>query len=462
MNPSVRTRFAPSPTGLLHIGSARTALFSWLFARHTGGKFILRMEDTDRERSSKTFEDGIVEDLTWLKLAWDEGPETGGGKGPYRQSGRLEVYRAHAERLLKGGRAYFCRCTKERLDALKDRQIKAGLPPRYDGRCADLKQAEMPEGVRPTVRFKVPEKTVSFEDGVHGHLSFDSRTIGDFIIIGSDGIAAYNFAAAVDDALMEITDIIRGDDHISNTPRQILLFEALGFKAPAYSHIPLVLGPDKTPLGKRDAGSSLRSLRAGGYLPDAVINSIARLGWSPGDDFLTLDEMAKAFSIEKLSRSPSVFDAERLKPFNKAAIERMDAEALAGLVDIHADRGWLKEAISIVRPNAATINDIIELLKPFTERPALKDEAKKILDEPYAKAVIKAFRTALEKADRMDEASFKIIIEQAKRSTGEKGGRLFMPVRAALTGDIEGIELVNVLKLLGKAEAAERLKGFEG
>ncbi len=456
-----RTRFAPSPTGSLHIGNARTALFNWLFARHIGGDFILRIEDTDIERSSAIHEASIFEDLKWLRLGWDEGPDIGGKWGPYRQSERLAMYKELADRLVVKGAAYNCYCTKERLEGLKKSQLASGVPPRYDNRCRGLKDSEVPAGVSPAVRFKVSPKDVSFADGVHGEVIFDSRSFGDFVIMGSDGAASYNFAVVADDALMGITDVIRGDDHLSNTPRQILLFESLGFKPPRFSHIPLVLGPDRLPLGKRDISASLRSLREEGYLPEAVLNSIARLGWSPGEGFLALDEMARLFDIGRLSRSPSVFDPSTLKRYNKIAISALSPGELFGLMGLKADEG-LKKALEAIRPNAVTIGDLKRLLGPFTDGLVFTDEARSILSEPYAKELLKAFLKEAEGAEAIDETNYLNIMNGVKRTTNEKGKRLYMPIRAALTGQAEGIELVTILKLLGRDRVIERLKKAAG
>lgn len=454
----VRTRFAPSPTGHLHIGNARTALFNSLFALQKSGSFILRIEDTDRERSKKEFESSIIEDLKWLGLEWDEGPDRVGSKGPYRQSERLGVYRDLAERLLGEGSAYRCYCSKERLEELKKNQLKAGLPPRYDGRCRELKAR--PEGIVPAVRFRVIARKVAFKDGVHGDVSFDTSAFGDFVLIGSDGIASYNFAAVVDDALMEITDIIRGEDHLPNTPRQILLFESLGFKAPSFSHIPLVLSPRRVPLSKRDPSSSLKELKEKGYTPEAVVNTIARLGWHPGEDLLSIKELTELFRIEDLSKSPSIFDMDRLKSYNKLSIGRSGTIRLLNLLS-DSIKGLLadpEEAIETVRANAETLRDFEALLAPFRPQFPVTEEASAALKEPHAKPVISAFLEETEQAEKLDAEWYRSSIESVKRKTGEKGKRLFMPIRAALTGRTEGIELAGILKLLGKGNAIKRLK----
>lgn len=453
-----RTRFAPSPTGSLHIGNVRTALFNYLFAKHTSGAFILRIEDTDTQRSKKEFESSMLDDLRWLGLDWDEGPDKGGPKGPYRQSERLGIYRTHAETLLSKGLAYHCYCTKERLEELRSSQIKAGQPPRYDGRCRGLKNA--PADIKPSIRFNVQPKKIEFADGVHGHASFDASAFGDFVIIGSDGIASYNFAVVIDDALMEITHIIRGEDHLSNTPRQILLFESLGFQAPSYSHIPLVLSPDRIPLSKRDPSSSVRELRENGYLPEAVTNAVARLGWAPGEDLASLDELAGAFKMGALSKSPSVFDIDRLNAYNKAAISRLGTLRLCSLIsdylkDVVVDH---EEAVDAVRANAERLTDFEDLLSPFNAEPPSSKEAVEILKEDYAKKVVSAFLAELKRAETIDGAAYKVMIEAVKIATGEKGKRLFLPIRAALTGRTEGIELVSVLKVLGKERSIQRLE----
>ncbi|MBI1910525.1 MAG: glutamate--tRNA ligase [Deltaproteobacteria bacterium] len=463
MGRPMRTRFAPSPTGELHIGNARTALFNWLFAKHSGGKFIIRIEDTDIARSQAIFEDSILRDLRWLGLLWDEGPDKDGSHGPYRQSERLDIYRQYAGKLLNEGLAYNCYCTMERLEELKRAQVSAGLPPRYDGRCRNLNGSEIPQGITPVIRFKVPERVVSFKDAVHGEVSFDTKAFGDFVLIGSDGVASYNFAVVADDALMEVTHIIRGDDHLSNTPRQILLYKSLGLELPNYCHIPLVLGSNRTPLSKRDSAGSLRSLREQGFLPEAVINTIARLGWNPGEGLLSLDELAKDFSFDKLSKAPSIFDIERLKYYNKISIERAEGSRIAELISAPSgtDKEFLIKAVSLVKANAMTLRDIEELLATFIGEIKYSEDAKSALDEPHSKGVIKAFRIELEKAFEINEGTYKEAVSSVQKQTNEKGKRLYFPIRAALTGEVHGIELVNILKLLGKEKAIERLKKAE-
>ena len=459
MSGNARTRFAPSPTGYLHLGNARTALFNWLHARHCGGSFILRIEDTDTVRSNPSYETAIIKDLRWLGLEWDEGPDVGGQAGPYRQSERLRFYTSYAEWLVRNEAAYRCWCTKERLSELKAAQIKAGVAPRYDGRCRDAGLAGAGSSSTPVIGFKTPHRAVRFGDEVHGALTFDANTYGDFVIVGSDGVASYNFAVVVDDALMNITHVIRGDDHLSNTARQIMLFQALGFAVPVYAHIPLVLGRDRHPLSKRDNGASIRHLAEAGYLPEAIINSVARLGWTPaaGEGVLGLTEMASTFDLKRLSKSASVFDMDRLRAFNKTVIEKTDGTTLARLAEAPEQAAGLIDA---VKPNAETIADIRVLIAPFIGGLTLDYEARKSLDVPASKAVIRAFIDEASKFDVLDETVYDTIIKAVKATTGEKGRQLFLPIRCGLTGMAHGIELIKILKILGRQEALARLGRF--
>ena len=460
---TVRTRFAPSPTGYLHIGSVRTALFNWLFAKHSDGKFILRMEDTDRVRSKVEFEKAIIEDLKWLGLDWDEGPDIGGIFGPYRQSGRLGLYIEYARKLIDRKLAYPCHCSLERLAELKQSQLKAGKPPRYDGRCRDIERSEVPEGVNPATRFIVTgKKKIEFEDAVHGHVAFNSEDIGDFVIIGSDNIASYNFAVTIDDALMEITHVIRGEDHLSNTPRQILLSESLGFRVPQYLHLPLVLSEARTPLSKREHGLSVKNLKEEGYMPEAILNSVARLGWSPGEGLLTLEEMKGPFTQKRLSKSPAIFDTNTLKRFGRALMEKTPSERLADLLRPffeNVDREKLIKAIDAVKESAMTLNGLMALLTPLLREPLCSEEAGKILKGPDTGVVLSALGKALADVEELNERTCPAVMEKL-RETGLKGKTLLLPIRAALTGQTSGIELNKILILLGKKNIMERIKGF--
>src|SRR5919197_2700492 len=334
----MRVRFAPSPTGQLHVGNARTALFNWLLAHGKDGIFILRIEDTDVERSTRESEAGILEDLRWLGLEWDEGPDIGGAHGPYRQSERLHLYTSYANELVGGGHAYYCFCSPQKLESDRKADLAAGRPPRYHGTCRSLApndvHARLEAGEKPVIRFKVPERVeVTFQDLVRGDVTFNTEVIGDPVLVRSDGRPAYNFAVVVDDALMEVTHVIRGEDHISNTPRQVLLYRALGFEAPQFAHLSLVLGPDHTPLSKRHGATSVAEFRSKGYLPEALVNYLALIGWSPGggDELLPIDELARRFSIDAVGHSAGVFDDEKLAWVNRHYLKIADPLRLAEL-----------------------------------------------------------------------------------------------------------------------------------
>ena len=463
----VRTRFAPSPTGELHVGSARTALFNYLFARGRGGAFILRIEDTDPERSARAFEDSILRDLRWLGLEWDEGPDVGGPHGPYRQSERGALYAERAAGLLDAGAAYRCYCSLERLGEVNRARAEKGLPPRYDGRCRDLGAGETPAGARPVIRFRVPGGRVAFTDGVHGPMEFDPSAMGDFIIIASDGAPTYNFAAVVDDSSMAVTHVIRGDDHLPNTPRQILLYEALGLAVPEFFHVPLVLGPDRAPLGKRHGGATLAELRDEGFLPGAVVNAMARLGWSPPEGLLTLDELTGEFDAKRLSASPSVFDRARLAGYNRAEIEKTPAaklvEMLPGSLKGEPPPEGLEEVVEAVKANASTLVELAELARPFAGPLSLTEEARAALSGPGAEKVLKALLAETERVQEFEGTVPAEVIGRVKAATGEAGRALFMPIRLALTGVDHGIELTRVLELLKKDRVAERLaRALEG
>src|SRR5256714_338367 len=334
----MRVRFAPSPTGQLHVGNARTALFNWLLARGTGGTFVLRIEDTDVERSTRESESAIVRDLRWLGLDWDEGPDVGGAHGPYRQSERLHLYQSYAKELLGAGAAYYCFCTMEQLEAERQAAVAEGRPVQYSGTCRNLSQddvaARVAAGEQPAIRFRVPEGTdIVFTDLVRGEVRFPNEVIGDPVIVRADGTPAYNFAVVVDDALMEVTHVIRGEDHLSNTPRQLLLYEALGFTPPQFAHLALVMGPDHSPLSKRHGATSVDEFRAKGYLPEALVNYLALIGWSPGNDeeLLPVDELARRFSLDRVGHSAGVFDEEKLAWVNRHYLKMSDPARIANL-----------------------------------------------------------------------------------------------------------------------------------
>src|SRR4029079_5562341 len=374
----MRVRFAPSPTGHLHVGNARTALFNWLLARGSGGPFILRIEDTDVEQSTRESELAIVADLRWLGLDWDEGPDSGGAPVPYRQSERLHLYQSYAKELLNAGNAYYCFCSVAQLDADRQEALAAGRAAHYAGTCRRLSHEQAADrinaGERPAIRFRVPEqRDVTFNDLVRGEVRFSTDVIGDPVIVRADGHPAYNFAVVVDDALMEVTHVVRGEDHISNTPRQILLYEALGFTPPIFAHLALVMGPDHSPLSKRHGATSVAEFRAKGYLPEALVNYLALIGWSPGhgDEVLPVEELARRFSLDRVAHSAGVFDEDKLAWANRhylklCAPDRLTALATPILRDAGVIVGSLKPSalgwLEITLPGlAASIDRLTQL-----------------------------------------------------------------------------------------------------
>jgi len=460
----MRVRFAPSPTGLLHVGNARTALFNWLLARGRGGTFVLRIEDTDVERSTPESERGILEDLRWLGLDWDEGPDVGGAHGPYRQSERLDLYRSYASELLERGHAYHCFCPAEQLEADRRAAMDAGRPPQYAGRGRDLSRAEaagrLAAGEAAVVRFRVPrDRTVAFQDVVRGMVQFETEVIGDPVLVRSDGNPAYNFAVVVDDALMAITHVVRGEDHISNTPRQVLLYEALRFEPPVFAHLALVLGPDHTPLSKRHGATSVAEFRSRGYLPESLVNYLALLGWSPGggDEVLPAQELARRFALEDVGHSAAVFDVEKLAWVNRhylrvAAPARLADLALphllsAGFVrsDTAQARAYLESVVPLASGSVDRIEQVASRLSFFFEfdpaRACSDPGVQDVLNEPGARDVIAAFAREVAGEPRLDREAFRAATGRVKAATGQKGKHLFHPIRVALTGEAGGPEL---------------------
>lgn len=468
-----RVRFAPSPTGHLHIGNARTAQFNYLFAKKTGGTFILRIEDTDRERSKKEFEDEIVNDLRWLGLDWEEGPDKGGLFTPYRQSERQDIYDHMVSQLMADGKAYRCFCTEDELEEVRLQQVANHEPPRYNGKCRDMvpliSRSYEIQGKPHTIRFRVEAKIVEVEDLIKGMVTFDCDRIGDFVIRRSDGTAAFNFANVVDDSLMRVTHVIRGDDHLSNTPRQILISEALRFIPPQFAHLPLILGADRAPLSKRHGDVSLKSFREKGYLSEALMNYLAHLGLSYGEgkDILSMEELIEGFSLERVSSSPAVFDTERLNWVNAHYIRHCEAKKLRGLLLLHFVKAgvnlagksdeWIDDAVYTVKGEASTLPGLVEHLKIFVDEVKPDTEAQAVLQAPESGAVIMAFIEEFEKEGSITAEAYKGASEKIKTRLGVKGKALFMPLRAALTGRTKGPEMERVLKLLGREEILKRL-----
>jgi len=477
MSEGVRVRFAPSPTGILHIGNVRTALFNFLFARHQNGKFILRIDDTDLKRSSKDLENKIMEDLKWLGLHWDEGPDKGGKFGPYRQSERLEIYNMYIERLLKEGKGYYCFCRSEELKQRREELIEKGLPPKYDGRCKNLssnqKQRLVSEGEKPSIRFEVTASELIVQDIVKGEVQFSPEEFGDFIIQRSDGIPSYNFVTVIDDALMEISHVIRGEDHLSNTPKQIMLYKALSLPIPKFAHLPMIMGKGRTLLSKRIGGISISSFRKMGYLPHAMLNYLALLSWSfeDGRERASLEELIKNFSLERVSSSPAVFDIDKLNWLNGYYIRQMDTDSF-----YEACYPYLRDSekfntlisgkekekiIGLIDGLKGNINCFSEILKNleflFKEDIELTGDGVKLVQSDLSKQVVKIFYKKLSEHKVSEEINYKTIMGYVKEKTGASGKELFMPLRIFLTGRMKGPELDRVINFLGKEQCMLRI-----
>lgn len=492
MNPvpspsAVRVRFAPSPTGWLHVGGARTAYFNWLFARKHGGRFVVRIEDTDAERSSGESERGVLDDLRWLGLAWDEGPETDGPYGPYRQSERLATYRTRAEELLAAGRAYRCFCTDDDLERRRRDAVSAGRPPHYDGRCRSLPAGESERraaaGERASLRFRVPEREWRLADHVRGAVTFPSGMVGDFVLLRSSGLPTYNFACVVDDSAMRISHVLRAEEHLANTPRQLMLYEALGETPPEFAHVALILNRDRTKMSKRsgEAAVAVGDWRRAGYVPEALLSYLALLGFHPGDDreILSREELLEAFALDRLGSSGSVFDAAKLAWVNRHYLHHAGGAQLSAWLASGPGPGtgaaddWreavrrltaglagesVEKLLEGVRGNVATLADLpgeIEVLTGGELR--FEAEAAGALAAPGAAELCAALaQEAAALAEWRGEA-FKSAIQSAGRRQGRKGRDLFMPVRAALSGRTHGPELPLLAELLGKDRCIERL-----
>jgi nondiscriminating glutamyl-tRNA synthetase len=476
-DPILRVRFAPSPTGQLHVGNARTALFNWLMARGAGATFVLRIEDTDFARSTKDAEGSAIDDLRWLGLSWDEGADAGGERGPYRQSERLHIYRAHAVELMSKGHAYYCFCSEEQLEMDRYQALRNMQPPKYVGRCRNIPREEarrrVENGEAATMRFRVPDgdREIAWDDLVRGRVAFMTDVIGDFVLVRSDGIPAYNFAVVVDDALMEISHVIRGEDHISNTPRQLLLYEAFGWKPPLFGHVSMVLGPDHAKLSKRHGATSVGEFRERGYLPEALANYLALIGWSPGEnqELLPLDELARRFRIEDVGKSAGVFDPEKLAWVNRHYLKLAAPERLAELtVPFLRTHGWVTElnaagfeflarAVSIAAASIDRLDQIPARLHFLFDYSAATSLANPDIraEASEARGVLAALAHELATSGPLlDKETFRALAARVREKTGAKGKALFHPIRLALTGEQEGLELDLAVPLIESGAAA--------
>jgi glutamyl-tRNA synthetase len=477
----MRVRMAPSPTGPLHIGTARTSLYNYLAARHDGGTYVLRIEDTDATRSDAEFERDIIDNLHWLGITWDEGPQVAGGEDigpfpPYRQSQRMDLYAREADRLLESGRAYRCWCTPDELEAVRREQEARKEPPRYNRRCLNLTDAEraafVAEGRPSVIRFKVEPDKVRFDDLVRGEVEFDNALLGDFVIVRNDGMPLYHLAVVVDDEAMEITEVIRGEDHLSNTPKHIALIRALGYREPRFGHIPMILNADRTKMSKRKSQMAMSAYREEGYLPEALVNFLAFLGWSPGteEEVFTLDELAERFEIGKVHHGGAVFDKDRLDHLNGVYIRAMTDEQLALRL-----RGWVPAAVAdedlvrmvpLIKERLVKLGDVDGLIgfawEPDTVVSAWYEPELLIPKKGTTDDAHRALQFGRDALAELDDADFSAdVIEQrcrrAAERAGMKAGEFFTPIRVAVTGRTISPPLFASLELLGRERSLARI-----
>lgn len=474
----VRLRYAPSPTGHLHIGGARTALFNYLFAKKHGGDYILRIEDTDQARNKENAEIGFMNGFEWLGLLWDEGPRVGGEFGPYSCMERLDIYRKYTDQLLAEGKAYRCYCTEEELEAEREALPKEQQMQGYSGKCRHLtaedRAAHEAAGRTHTIRFRVPEdRLLKFHDMIRGDMEFESNGSGDFVIVKSDGIPTYNFAVTIDDALMQITHVVRGEEHLSNTPRQLMIYEALGWTAPEFAHLPLILNETGKKLSKRDESivQFIEQYAELGYLPEAINNFLALLGWSPGgeQEIFSLDELVEQFSFERVQKSGAVFDAGKLAWMNGQYIKSAELDRIvelaipflqkAGFIGAEYDRAWVTELVALYKDGMNAVSEISELAALFFADAVAYDEeeAKAVLAEESVPTVLTAFRNKVSSMEDYSVDSIKAALKEVQKETGFKGKQLFMPVRVATTGEVHGRDLNITLYLLGREKVVNRL-----
>jgi len=443
---SVRVRFAPSPTGHLHVGGARTAIFNWLFAKHHRGTFIIRVEDTDQARSTRESEQMVLDDLRWLGLQWDEGPDVGGPHAPYRQSERVDIYARVGDELIERGVAYRCYCTEEELEAKRKQAEEEGRPPHYDLTCwKNRRNDDAPHAIR----FHVPDDgDVTINDLIRGEVTWKKESLGDFIVRRSDGHATYNFSVVVDDHDMEISHVIRAEEHLTNTHRQVLIYRAMGWSVPQFAHVSLILGQDRTKLSKRHGATSVSAYADEGYLPDAMVNYLTLLGWSSPDgyDVFTREYAIAQFSLERVNAAPAVFDPQKFEWVNGQYIHTMTAETLVPLVRPFFDVPWLEEGIEVVKTSVHRLTEFESALDFVVSYEPPEVEL------AFAEKLAEELRL---NGTPTDELTYKAMVERLKESTGAKGKALFMPLRLAITGREHGPELVRVIPLLERARRSD-------
>ena len=477
-NKKLRVRFAPSPTGYLHIGGARTALFNWLYARHYNGSFILRIEDTDRMRSTPEAVKAILDGMKWLGLDWDEGPEKGGEYGPYFQTERLDLYREFVDKLLEIGAAYYCYCSAEELAGRRKKQFADGKPAIYDRKCLNLSEAEKrqleKEGKKPAIRLKMPDRKIVVHDLIKGRMEFDSKLLSDFVIEKSDGIPTYNFAVVIDDILMDISLVMRGDDHISNTPKQIVIYQALDIAIPEFAHIPMIMGPDNTRLSKRHGATSVMEYQRMGFLPEAVLNYIAHLGWSSGtnQEIFSIKELIENFTLDKISNHSAIFDMEKLNWFNNEYLKRLsDEKYVEMLIPFLKDAGyielplseekerWLKKVASLMKSRVRNFKQFLEygdyfFIEDFT----VEDNAVKILEQNGVRDILEHLVKRLKEIKDWKEENIESEVREMANQLNLKGKQIIHPTRVSLSGKTIGPGLFSLMEALGKEINIKRLE----
>lgn len=481
MSTEVRVRYAPSPTGHLHIGNARTALFNYLYARNQGGKFIIRIEDTDVKRNIEGGVESQLKYLKWLGIDWDESVDVGGEYGPYRQTERLDIYKEQWQSLLDRGLAYRCYCTEEELEKEREEQMARGETPRYSGKHRDLTEEQCKafeaEGRVPSIRFRVPEdREYTFDDMVKGSITFNSKESGDFVIVKKDGIPTYNFAVAVDDHLMKITHVLRGEDHVSNTPRQLMIYEALGWEPPIFGHMTLIVGEDHKKLSKRNESiiQFMEQYDRLGYLPEAMFNFIALLGWSPEgeEEIYDQEQLISIFDPNRLSKSPAVFDPLKLAHLNNHYIKQADPARITAMAVPHLQEAglipqelteeqaaWAEALVRLYQEQMTAASDIVKLSDVFfRSHLELDGEAQAVLAEEQVPAVLQAFVDKVQASEEFTAARMAVLIKEVQKETGFKGKQLFMPIRVALTGQTHGRDLNETIYLLGRDKVIQRLQ----
>ena len=475
----VRTRIAPSPTGYLHIGLARTALFNYLFTKKHEGSFVLRVEDTDLERSSLEFEKDIIENLKWLGIDWDEGPDIGGKYGPYRQTQRTDMYKKYIEKLIAEDKAYYCFCSEEELEAQRQYQMSRGLAPKYSGKCANLDKETvkkyLSEGKPSVIRFRIIPKKLHFDDLIRGRVEFDTELMGDSVIAKNLETPLYNFAVVIDDFEMKISHVIRGEDHISNTPKQILIQEALGFSQPLYAHLPLILGTDRSKLSKRHGATSVSDFRKQGYLPEALINFMAFLGWNPGDEreIYSMNSLIKEFSLEKVQKAGAVFNIKKLDFLNGFYIRQRSPEKLTELclpylieagfiIKEKADLEYLKKIISIYQERLKKLSEIVELTDFFFKEKLNYDKNllrwKEMSDKEIKDSLNKLEKLLSKvKLEDWNKTNLERVLLPESEKIGDRG-KLLWPLRVALTGKEASAGPFEIAEILGKEKTIKRIK----